>query len=272
MHGRTRWQGAEKVSQVDCGSRLAPPQVCRPRGVILQPAARRAWLSWSSSLAAVGLGWSWGLGWPAQLVPFQASFYSYGWNVPVFEKGWTASTLSSMGVRVERGSLVFLYPLFNPFLAPMPCPPFSKASSFCFLIAFSSLKSLPLAYQKLWLSRVLFLMWDQELILEAKQLNTDYYFLSGFQLFPFSFRFSGSCTRTRRKAKHRPLYFKKLSCHGIWNKAWNTAQMQRVLSVIWFITIWIRSKYTVQQHHICSYCCVTNLGGLFHLINQNAAH
>lgn len=68
-------------------------------------------------------------------------------------------------------------------LAPMLCPPFSKSSSFCFLIAFSSLKSLPLAYQKLWLSRVLFLMWDQELILEAKQLNTDSFSL-GFNCSP----------------------------------------------------------------------------------------
>lgn len=47
---------------------------------------------------------------------------------------------------------------FQPLLlAHILCPPSSKACSFCFLIAFSSLKNLPLAYQKCWLSKVLFL-------------------------------------------------------------------------------------------------------------------
>lgn len=179
---------------------MALPQVCGSCGVILQPAAQRAWLSQSSSLTAAGLGWFWGLGWPAQLVPFQASFYSCAGMFQSSRKvelhllcppwGWEWS------VGVWSSSILFSIPL----LAQMLCPPFSKASSFCFLIAFSSLKSLPLAYQKLWLSKVLFLIWDQELILEAKKLNTDYFFLSVSQLFPFSFRFCGSCARKRRKA------------------------------------------------------------------------
>lgn len=80
-----------------------------------------------------------------------------GWSVGV----WSCSILFSTLV-----------------LARMLCPPSSKPFSFCFLIAFSSLTNLPLAYQKLWLSKVLFLIWDQELILEVKILNTDYSFLS----------------------------------------------------------------------------------------------
>lgn len=97
---------------------------------------------------------------------------------------WSSSTLFSV-----------------PLLAPRLCPPFSKAFSFLFLIAFSSLKSLPLAYQKLWLSKVLFLIWDQELILEAKKPGTLTISFSLCFNFSFSFRVWGSCARKRRKAQ-----------------------------------------------------------------------
>lgn len=50
----------------------------------------------------------------------------------------------------------------------MLCSLSSKAFSFWFLIAFSSLNNLRLAFQKLWLSEVLFLSWDPELILEVE--------------------------------------------------------------------------------------------------------
>lgn len=53
-------------------------------------------------------------------------------------------------------------------LARLLGPLSSKAFSFWFLIAFSSLNNLPLAFQKRWLSKVLFLIWDQELILEVR--------------------------------------------------------------------------------------------------------
>lgn len=58
---------------------------------------------------------------------------------------------------------------FQPLvLAQMLCPLSSKAFSFWFSKAFSSLKSLPLAFQKLWLSKVLFQIWDQGLVLEVR--------------------------------------------------------------------------------------------------------
>lgn len=79
-------------------------------------------------------------------------------NVPALESGWPSATLSAWGVGYSVGAwspaIFFSSPASGNFL----CPPSSQAFSFYFLIAFSSLKNLPPAYQKLWLLKVLFQM------------------------------------------------------------------------------------------------------------------
>lgn len=168
-----------------------------------------------STLTAAGSWWSVGLRWPACLVLFLVPFYSCG-RMFQPESAWTASTLSALGMAVERGSLVFLHPLFNPWFwhecsALLPL----RLSLFCFLIAFSSFKNFTLAYQKLWLSKVLFLIWDQELILEAEKLNTDSFSLC-FNWLPSHSSSVGAIQGTEEK-KSRHLYFQLLSCHSVWN-------------------------------------------------------
>lgn len=189
------------------------------------------------------------------------------WNVPAFESTWTTSTVSGLGVGIERGSLVFFHPLFNPLFWHKCSALFSsQAFPFCFSRVFSSLKNLPLAYQKLWLPKVLFLIWDQELILEVKKLNTDYFFHSMFQLSSFSFRFCGNWTKKREK---KSTGICMLSCHSIYRMLHRSrliVHMQHSYLFLFF-TIWIIFKCTVQNCQIYLYCWATHLQDFFILQN-----